>query len=39
LPLQEAGTRPIEVTADRLDADSGSDSVTFEGNVIAKQGT
>jgi lipopolysaccharide export system protein LptA len=38
LSLQEAGTRPIEVTADRLDADSGSDSVTFEGNVIAKQG-
>jgi lipopolysaccharide export system protein LptA len=38
LSLQEAGTRPIEVTADRLNADSGGDSVTFEGNVVARQG-
>jgi lipopolysaccharide export system protein LptA len=35
---QEAGTLPIQVTADRLNADSGRDSVTFEGNVIARQG-
>ncbi|MBP2673520.1 MAG: lipopolysaccharide transporter periplasmic protein LptA [Deltaproteobacteria bacterium] len=38
LPAQEAGARPIEVTADRLNADSGKDTVTFEGNVIARQG-
>ena len=35
---QEAGTSPIEVTADRLSAESGGGSVTFEGNVVAKQG-
>jgi len=38
LPAQDAGSLPIEVTADRLDADSEKDSVTFEGNVIARQG-
>src|SRR4030043_850543 len=32
------GDRPIEITADRLSADSVKNSVTFEGNVIAKQG-
>lgn len=38
LSAQEAGTRPIEVTADRLRADGKGDSVTFEGNVVARQG-
>jgi len=38
LSAQEAGSRPIEVTADRLDANSGNGSVTFDGNVIARQG-
>jgi lipopolysaccharide export system protein LptA len=32
------GDRPIEITADRLSADSVKNSVTFEGNVVAKQG-
>jgi lipopolysaccharide export system protein LptA len=36
--VQEPGARPIEVTADRLSADSGGDSVTFEGSVVARQG-
>jgi lipopolysaccharide export system protein LptA len=31
----ELGRRPIEITADRLNADSATDSVTFEGNVVA----
>jgi lipopolysaccharide export system protein LptA len=35
---QEAGSLPIEVTADRLSAESGGGSVTFDGNVVAKQG-
>ncbi len=35
---REAGTLPIQITADRLNADSGSDSLTFEGNVVARQG-
>lgn len=35
--LAELGSRPIEITADRLLADSGRDSVTFEGNVVARQ--
>lgn len=35
--LGELGRQPIEITADRLDADSASDRVTFEGNVQAKQ--
>jgi len=34
----EAGARPIEVTADRLHAEGKGDSVTFEGNVVARQG-
>ncbi|MGA7104857.1 MAG: lipopolysaccharide transport periplasmic protein LptA [Candidatus Deferrimicrobiaceae bacterium] len=33
----EAGRQPIEITADRLNADSGTESVTFEGNVVANQ--
>lgn len=33
----ELGRRPIEITADRLNADSAADSVTFEGNVVAIQ--
>ena len=33
----EAGRQPIEITADRLNADSGTESVTFEGNVVAIQ--
>jgi len=35
--LGEMGRQPIEITADRLNADSGSESVTFEGNVVAIQ--
>ena len=35
--LGEMGRQPIEVTADRLNADSASESVTFEGNVVAIQ--
>lgn len=35
---EELGSRPIEITADRLSADSARNSVTFEGNVVAKQG-
>lgn len=35
---EELGTLPIEITADRLSADSVRNSVTFEGNVLAKQG-
>lgn len=35
---EELGSRPIEITADRLAADSERNSVTFEGNVVAKQG-
>jgi lipopolysaccharide export system protein LptA len=37
-PSPEQGARPIEVTADRLSADNARDSVTFEGNVVARQG-
>lgn len=33
----EAGRQPIEITADSLNADSGTESVTFEGNVVAIQ--
>jgi lipopolysaccharide export system protein LptA len=32
------GTLPIEITADRLSTDSARNTVTFEGNVSAKQG-
>lgn len=35
--LGEMGRQPIEITADRLNADSTSESVTFEGNVVAIQ--
>ena len=35
--LGEMGRQPIEITADRLNADSASESVTFEGNVVAIQ--
>jgi lipopolysaccharide export system protein LptA len=34
---EEPGTRPIEISADRLSADSVKSSVVFEGNVVAKQ--
>jgi lipopolysaccharide export system protein LptA len=34
----DLGSRPIEVSADRLNADNTRDSVMFEGNVVAKQG-
>jgi len=37
VPLGELGSRPIEITADRLNADNATDSVTFEGNVVAIQ--
>jgi lipopolysaccharide export system protein LptA len=37
-PAGDPGSLPIEVTADRLDADSRMDSVTFQGNVTAVQG-
>jgi len=33
-----AGSRPIEITADRVSADSVRNSVTFEGSVVAVQG-
>ena len=35
---RELGGRPIDVTADRLSADSARNTVTFEGNVVARQG-
>ncbi|NNF84076.1 MAG: hypothetical protein HKM29_02855, partial [Deltaproteobacteria bacterium] len=35
--LGEMGRQPIEITADRLNADSATESVTFEGNVVAIQ--
>lgn len=35
---EELGNRPIEISADRLSADSVRNSVNFEGNVVAKQG-
>jgi lipopolysaccharide export system protein LptA len=34
----ELGRQPIEITSDRLSADSTGESVTFEGNVVAIQG-
>ena len=37
VPREELGRGPIEITADRLNADSATDSVTFEGNVVAVQ--
>ena len=35
---RDLGSLPIDVTADRVNADSVRDTVTFEGNVVAKQG-
>lgn len=35
---EDLGSRPIEIAADRLSADSVKHSVSFEGNVIATQG-
>lgn len=37
-PAAEPGTRPIDVVADRLSADNTRDAVTFDGNVVARQG-
>jgi len=34
----ELGSQPIEITAERVSADSVRNSVTFEGNVVARQG-
>jgi lipopolysaccharide export system protein LptA len=34
---QELGSRPIDVTADRLSADNARNTATFEGNVVARQ--
>jgi len=34
---RELGSRPIDVSADRLNADSVRNTVTFEGNVVARQ--
>jgi lipopolysaccharide export system protein LptA len=34
---RDLGSRPIDVTADRLSADSVRNTVTFEGNVVARQ--
>ena len=34
---RDLGSRPIDVAADRLSADSARDMVTFEGNVVARQ--
>jgi len=34
---RELGSSPIDVTADRLSADSTRNTVTFEGNVVARQ--
>jgi lipopolysaccharide export system protein LptA len=35
--VREIGSRPIDVTADRIVADSARNTVTFEGNVVARQ--
>jgi lipopolysaccharide export system protein LptA len=35
---RELGSRPIDLTADRVSADSVRNSVLFEGNVVARQG-
>ncbi len=34
---REFGSRPIDVSADSLSADSARNTVTFEGNVVARQ--
>jgi lipopolysaccharide export system protein LptA len=35
--VHEMGSRPIDVTADRLSADNARNTVTFEGSVVARQ--
>jgi lipopolysaccharide export system protein LptA len=35
--VRELGSRPIDVTADSLSADNTRNTVTFEGNVVARQ--
>lgn len=35
---RELGSRPIDIAADRVSADSARNTVTFEGNVVARQG-
>jgi len=35
--MREMGGRPIDVTADRINADSTRNTVTFDGNVVARQ--
>jgi len=35
---RDLGSRPIDVTADRVSADSARNTVIFEGNVVARQG-
>lgn len=35
--VRELGSRPIDVTADRISADSVRNTVTFEGTVVARQ--
>jgi lipopolysaccharide export system protein LptA len=37
ISTRELGSRPIEVIADRVTADSARNTVTFEGNVVAVQ--
>lgn len=37
IPDREPGSQPIEIIADRVNADSVRNSVTFEGNVVAVQ--
>jgi len=38
ISARELGGRPIEISADRVSADSVRNSVTFEGSVVARQG-
>ena len=35
---RDMGSRPIDVNADRLSADNARNTVTFEGDVVARQG-
>ena len=35
---RDLGSRPIDVNADRLSADNARNTVTFEGDVVARQG-
>lgn len=34
---RDLGSRPIDITADRLSADSARNTIAFEGNVVARQ--